>query len=361
MIKTNNSLFRFLNFSLFLIGLNTYMTAQQGVLDPASSPIKDGPIGAYQKENSENRYVVPYVYVREADVTWTKRVWRTLDIRERRNQVFKYPLEESRDRTSFIQLIIKQLGAEYNTADKTATFDGKKAQYSSSPPIAYKDDAFLEPWDKNEILKKLCRITCPIPKDMVSADGSKCGGSVSPELDANGQTIIIPGTTNCIKQKIDGYGTGEAGCTYQVMGEMSKDCKWIYQNFCGIDIKEDWFFDRQRGMMDSRIISLGISVIPKNADGTDNTDVGCQSWIWIYFPEWRQFFANTEVFNVDNDAERRTYEDVFWKRQFNSQITRESNVYDRKISDYAKGIDALLESERIKNDIFKLEHDWWQF
>ena len=154
MIKTNNSLFRFLNFSLFLIGLNTYMTAQQGVLDPASSPIKDGPIGAYQKENSENRYVVPYVYVREADVTWTKRVWRTLDIRERRNQVFKYPLEESRDRTSFIQLIIKQLGAEYNTADKTATFDGKKAQYSSSPPIAYKDDAFLEPWDKNEILKK---------------------------------------------------------------------------------------------------------------------------------------------------------------------------------------------------------------
>ncbi len=358
MITLKNIPSKFWSTVMCIIAFNFSIIAQQGVLDPASSPIKDGPIGAYKKENSENRYVVPYVYVREADVTWTKRVWRNIDIRERRNQVFKYPLDDTRDRTSFIQLVIKQLGAEYTTDE--ATFDGKKVQFSSSPPIAYKDDEFLEPIDKKDILKQLCRITCPKEMEKVSGTGQQCGGSVSPELDSTGQPIIDP-VTNCPKQKIDGYGTGDPGCTYLVMGEMSKDCKWIYQNFCGVDIKEDWFFDRQRGMMDSRIISLGISIIPKNADGTDNTDVGCQNWIWIYFPEWRQFFANTEVFNVDNDAERRTYEDVFWKRQFNSQITRESNVYDRKISDYAKGIDALLESERIKNDIFKLEHDWWQF
>ena len=129
----------------YVVFLNLSLIAQQGVLDPASSPIKDGPIGAYQKENSENRYVVPYVYVREADVTWTKRVWRNIDVRERRNQVFKYPLDDTRDRTSFIQLIIKQLGAEYNS-DGTATFDGKKVQYSSAPPLAYSDDEFLEPY-----------------------------------------------------------------------------------------------------------------------------------------------------------------------------------------------------------------------
>ena len=46
---------------------------------------------------------------------------------------------------------------------------------------------------------------------------------------------------------------------------------------------------------------------------------------------------------------------------FNSYIYKESNVYDRKISDYAKGMDALLESERIKNDIFLYEHDLWEY
>jgi len=335
------------------------LNAQQGVLDPASSPIQDGPIGAYKKENSEGRFLVPYVFVREADVTWHKRVWRSIDIRERRNQVFKYPLQESRDRTSFIQMIVKQLGAQYN-ANGTATFNGKNVQFSSAPPKAYKDDEFLEPIEQKEIIKSLCRVTCPQSVQKISMDGSQCGGSIQPLLDANGQPKIDT-LTGCPLQEISGYGTGAPGCPYDVMGEASKDCNWISDAFCGIDIKEDWFFDKQRGVMDSRIIALGINRIPLTANGTPNLDVGCTNWIWIYFPEWRQFFANNEVFNVDNDAERRTFEDVFWKRQFNSQITKESNVYDRKISDYAKGIDALLESERVKNDIFKLEHDWWQF
>jgi gliding motility associated protien GldN len=362
-MKTGNKKSNMFGIHICLLSLTFLfqsLNAQQGVLDPASSPIQDGPIGAYKKENSEGRFLVPYVYVREADVTWHKRVWRSIDIRERRNQVFKFPLEESRDRTSFIQMIVKQLGAEYN-ANGTATFDGKKVQFSSAPPVAYKDDEFLEPIEKKEILKKLCRITCPKEQDAFDLNGDSCGGSVSPVLDANGNPVI-DSETNCPKQFISGYGTGDpTGCQKIIMGTSIKDCKWIFNNFCGIDIKEDWFFDKQRGIMDSRIIALGISIIPLDASGQNDEAQGCTNWIWIYFPEWRQFFANNEVFNVDNDAERRTYEDVFWKRQFNSQITKESNVYDRKISDYAKGIDALLESERVKNDIFKLEHDWWQF
>lgn len=46
---------------------------------------------------------------------------------------------------------------------------------------------------------------------------------------------------------------------------------------------------------------------------------------------------------------------------FHSYIIKESNVYDRYINAYATGIDALLESERIKNDIFIFEHDLWEF
>ena len=82
---------------------------------------------------------------------------------------------------------------------------------------------------------------------------------------------------------------------------------------------------------------------------------------YIYFPACRPYFAKHEVYNTKNDSERRTFEDIFWKRQFASTVVKETNVYDRNIEDYSKGIDALLESDRIKGDIFKWEHDLWHF
>jgi hypothetical protein len=80
---------------------------------------------------------------------------------------------------------------------------------------------------------------------------------------------------------------------------------------------------------------------------------------WVYFPECRQLFANSEVFNTKNDAQRCSADDVFMKRMFSSFVNKESNVYDRPVAAYATGIDALLEAERVKNDIQLIEHDVW--
>ena len=83
---------------------------------------------------------------------------------------------------------------------------------------------------------------------------------------------------------------------------------------------------------------------------------------WVYFPETRNILINSEVFNlVKNDAERRTYDDIFWKRMFASTIVKQSNVYDRKIPEYMVGLDALLEAENIKAEIFNIEHDLWEY
>jgi hypothetical protein len=49
------------------------------------------------------------------------------------------------------------------------------------------------------------------------------------------------------------------------------------------------------------------------------------------------------------------------KRLFNSYIYKEENVYDRRIAEYAQGLDALLESERIKNDLLDFEQNLWQY
>ena len=36
-------------------------------------------------------------------------------------------------------------------------------------------------------------------------------------------------------------------------------------------------------------------------------------------------------------------------------------MYDRFINSYAAGIDLVLESDRIKNEIFEFEHQLWEF
>ena len=49
------------------------------------------------------------------------------------------------------------------------------------------------------------------------------------------------------------------------------------------------------------------------------------------------------------------------KRMFSSTIVKESTVYDRNVSDFMVGLDALLEAERIKEELFNFEHDLWEY
>ncbi|MBW6482165.1 MAG: gliding motility protein GldN [Vicingaceae bacterium] len=136
-----------------------------------------------------------------------------------------------------------------------------------------------------------------------------------------------------------------------------------YKETASIDVikyqmKEDWFFDRERSIMDVRIMGISpiVSVLDENGDFK-----GLKRLFWVYFPEARYVFANYDVFNRQNDAERRTFEDIFWKRMFNSYIIKRSNVYDRGLIDYKLGIDLLLEADQIKEEIFNMEHDVWHF
>jgi gliding motility associated protien GldN len=274
---------------LSVVALSQY--GQQGVFTPGD--YKDG---IYDKENAVNRNYIPYTHLREADVTWEKRVWRTIDVREKVNQSMYYPVTEVVSRKSLVQIITKKV------------LEGKV--------IAFNDEEFIEPIDVAKFRGLF----------IAAADTVE-----TPQYDSAGNETLV----KVLKPA---------------------DSTWFFENFCSVQLKEDWFFDRQKSTLEVRILGLGFSFLPKGKE-----DAGCQNFYWVYFPACRPYFAKYEVFNTRNDSERRTFEDIFWKRQFGSRVVKESNVYDRDIQSYAKGLDALLESDRVKGDIFRFEHDLWQF
>lgn len=127
----------------------------------------------------------------------------------------------------------------------------------------------------------------------------------------------------------------------------------IYQ----IRIKEDWYIDKQKSCLEVRI--LGICPVLLVKDDNDNVK-GNLPMFWINFEQARLLFANVKTFNPYNDATKLSYDDIFMKRYFSSYIIKKSNVYNRYISEYKTGMDAMLESEQIKDEIFNTELDLWE-
>jgi len=121
-------------------------------------------------------------------------------------------------------------------------------------------------------------------------------------------------------------------------------------------VKEDWYFDSKRSQMLVRILAL-CPVMIKERNGQEVTE----PLFWISYPESREAFSSALVFNEFNQAARLNYDELFWKRLFDSYIYKEQNVFDRRISQYATGVDALLESDRIKKELFKFEESLWQY
>jgi gliding motility associated protien GldN len=249
--------------------------------------------GIYDKTAILQMNPIPYVPLREADVIWSRRIWREINMKEKMNQPFYYPETPQGSWKSFMQIVLD------NLKEGTIT--------------PYEDDKFILPRRYEEIMK-------------------------SSEKTIK-KTLIRPGT------EIE-YDT-----TYTEVFQPTAVTK--------LKIKEQWVFDRQRSVMEVRI--LGICPVKESFDdqGMYRGDV---DMFWIYFPECRNIFAKMEQFNLKNgDAARLSYDDVFMKRMFASFIYKEENVYDRKISDYATGVDALLEADRAKTTLHEFEMSLWEY
>jgi gliding motility associated protien GldN len=123
-------------------------------------------------------------------------------------------------------------------------------------------------------------------------------------------------------------------------------------------IKEVWWFDKNRGELRQRILGIAPLIEVKNDNGDFLFE---RPLFWVHYPSVRPLLARQKAYTTENLSAAITWEDLFEMRHFSSYITKESNVYDRRLQDYLVGTDLLMEGNRIKDEIFNLEHDLWSW
>ncbi len=258
----------------------------------------------YNRQAVKERKVVAWPYLREADVNSSKRVIRMVDVREKQNQVMAWPKNP-------LSVIVYE-----------AIKNGKM--------VPYRDDSLSGTYTQEEIITMTIDtaiVVNPDPND--------------PEQEIQDTIINVFKPIDRIKR-------------YRVI--------------------EDWIFDKKLSTYFVRIIAIAPQFKPIIGGVELNEQDLCvlkyhareaDPMNPVTEMDLRHLFINYEVFNRQNDAARVTFDDWFESRQFSSYIIKQSNDQDLYIKDRAEfkdnGVAAILEGERIKQDLFEKEHDMWEY
>lgn len=287
-------------------------TMEQPIRKPVEMPWEQVNVGDFAEP-------IAYPPVRQADVMYYWTIWRTIDLREKVNHPLYFPTEVRGTWRSLGQTIFDAV--DFDHPEKT-----------EDVLTLYSDEMCTFPYSRDEL------------------------------------SSILTQTFTTTDYDIE---TGEEIGTKEVVQQFEA------KEIISYNVKEVWYFDKQYSTFRVQILEIEPIIEyerPTNNNNIfddeqpqDEEDVKANMTKkrvgYIYYNELRPFLARQEVFNVKNNAARLSFDDLItWKRDFSSLIYKESNVYDRDISDYiANSRDQRIESERITDKLRTFEHDLWEF
>jgi gliding motility associated protien GldN len=250
--------------------------------------------------NAEADKPLPYGYISDRDVLWSKVVWEYVDLNQKINLPYYYPIDTtntSNTRRSLFDTLMKGI----NTGKITEV---------------YQDSYFTTKIGPKEI------------KDMTYSireiDGGEENGGYNDEYYVKSQDIkgyLIKGIWYFDKRQ------GELKYRMLALAPMGPDVQ-----------------------------VMGVEEI--------NDDDNVYELFWVFFPDAREVLHDSKVFNPKNSAHPISYDNLLNARRFNATVVKEENLYgDRKIADYIRGnsLFQLLEADRIKEGIRNREMDMWNY
>lgn len=257
---------------------------------------------------------VPYPIVRQNDVMWERYIWREIDLREKRNLPLYFPTEPQGVYKSLAQVIMDAI--DMNNPDN--------------------EDALPVYTDEN------CNVI--VPRSDV-------------------KNLLVQIRTG--KQYDENTG--------DEIGEYTYDDPLTAGEIKYYRLKEVWFFDKNRGELNVRILSIEpFFEVDRDAVamGNDENDVDTETLktrrrlAVIKYDELRPFLAQQLYFTPQNTAQKLTFDDILtWKRYFASYIIAEGNEFNnREIQDYVKNQrDQRMKSDEILEMIRNFEAELWEY
>jgi gliding motility associated protien GldN len=386
---------------LFLFFITNFLSSQ-GNVGPSNVVIPNGQLqsgvidGVYEKKDVlAKKRAIPYEFVRESDYVWGKRTWSSIDLREKINHPLYYPHEKldkqgliitgSQGRYSLYYVLLSNILKGHiqpymNSVEATlggAIKNSRSGGDDFSMPV-YRDPTisisnikndtkFMDAFSEIAGIKELQNDSKPFPKTLLFNGVAtpvyfrKGTANLEPRKyeasDDRIEKILIPEFETMNKDSAETIFSQELNTNVELESMIySYTIKYFEPiNIVKYILKEDWFFDKERSILDVRTIGLA----PVSYE--DSTSMKEKILFWVYFPQVRDVLKNYYVYDPKSTVGGNTFDHLFMTRRFNAVIYKESTLYDRKIEDYRFGADALYESEKVKNTIRTFEHDVWNF
>lgn len=276
--------------------------AQENILN-AKTPDEIGLKTEAQREN-DNDNPLEYGYIDERDILWSKTTWEVIDLDERINFPYYYPIDTNNigsNRRSLYDVLITNI---------------KNGRIEN----IYADSYFKEKRTLKDISAALSRVdTTDLGIEQVN---------LGQEVD---------------EQYIDRRDITSADIQeYRVRGY--------------------WYFDTRQGELKYRL--LGIAPVAPDVNFIDDPEPQLVELFWVWFPGARDVLHEAKAFNNQNTSQSFSFDHLLNSRRFNAVVYQEDNVQgDRQVDDYIQenSLMQLLESQRIKEQIRNFEQDMWNY